>query len=564
MARLTKAQREAEAEEVRAALPNKPGDKVIDDFMAARYEMIRSSFRSVWADKGGKKQKVVEVLCGGCLSRSIFPYAKTDYDEAETCCHWNIGSAWDEYGFYDERDDCIKITNSQFLCPVCGRFSTVYSWARLKYSDLASMHRKAQEIINVRGHLVVILWDLGKCIDREGKEDAYYQKLSASFQIDGRMFRANGYDVWNGNKYYTEQWYLKSSFREIFGGIKKELTYWDPSKLEGAEEYNDGIITYLQSHDKGAPIYAERYLSLWAKAPNIENVAKSFPGYTFGLIVGTPYNETIYHRARRFLDLKKKRPHEICGVEKAAAKAVLESAAGPENVWLYRLLRSHGAPDPERVLKIYVGKAQSIITFLEDETVKKIKPPVVKTISYLEKNKYNTITLRDYWKMTDETEGGVDACVMFPRNLQAAHDRAVERYEAKKNKAQDQKIAERAKKLEKYVFRDEDAGLLIRPVRSTAELILEGKKLQHCVGSYAQKVARGDTSIFFIRRITAPKIPFYTLEYRGGKIIQDHGLKNVLQTPEITAFENAWLNYIKGGKKNGKQLAAKTAERAGA
>ena len=105
---------------------------------------------------------------------------------------------------------------------------------------------------------------------------------------------------------------------------------------------------------------------------------------------------------------------------------------------------------------------------------------------------------------------------------------------------------------------------MIRPAKSTNELMKEGKELCHCVASYAKSVAQGTTNILFIRKIDEPDKPFYTLEFKSGKILQNRGYKNKLQTPEVLAFEAKWLLYIKGGLNNGKRNNDKSEQRAGA
>ena len=106
-------------------------------------------------------------------------------------------------------------------------------------------------------------------------------------------------------------------------------------------------------------------------------------------------------------------------------------------------------------------------------------------------------------------------------------------------------VRKTAAKVEKYVFSDQETGLCIRPARSVAELVKEGKELSHCVASYAGHVAAGDTSILFVRKIEAPDVPYYTLEWKGKKIVQDHGKGNKLQTPDVLAFEKKWLDHVK-------------------
>ena len=114
----------------------------------------------------------------------------------------------------------------------------------------------------------------------------------------------------------------------------------------------------------------------------------------------------------------------------------------------------------------------------------------------------------------------------------------------KENAALRAKFKKRAEKLEDLSFKAGD--FLIRPARSQRELICEGKTLNHCVGSYAERMATGKTAIFFIRRSDAPDIPYFTLEFCEGRVSQCRGYKNdsYITVPEVEAFVKAWLGYL--------------------
>lgn len=76
------------------------------------------------------------------------------------------------------------------------------------------------------------------------------------------------------------------------------------------------------------------------------------------------------------------------------------------------------------------------------------------------------------------------------------------------------------------------------------ELKTEGECLHHCVGNYRDKVARGETMIFFIRKEEEPEKPYFTLEWKG-KIIQCRGFRNCDMTPEVKAFAMLFQEKMK-------------------
>ena len=149
--------------------------------------------------------------------------------------------------------------------------------------------------------------------------------------------------------------------------------------------------------------------------------------------------------------------------------------------------------------------------------------------------------------------------MLWPSDLIRAHDSMNNRVKYKINEELKESFKRRKKELAPLAFVCEELGLEIFPAGSEAELIREGDKLHHCVARYAKDHANGKTAILFIRRIEDRKTPFYTLEWKDGKINQNHGDRNKLQTEEIFAFEKLWLAHVaslnkkKGTKVNGTQ-----------
>lgn len=134
---------------------------------------------------------------------------------------------------------------------------------------------------------------------------------------------------------------------------------------------------------------------------------------------------------------------------------------------------------------------------------------------------------------------------LFPRDFRKAHDDKSKEYTRFKDK-QAKEDEERFKRLLKQ-FRKETAdvdamnlrneGMFIRLPKELDELKREGETLHHCVGTYRDKVARGDTMIFFIRLEAEPERSFFTLEWKG-RVIQCRGFKDCDMTPKVKAFVN--------------------------
>ena len=110
------------------------------------------------------------------------------------------------------------------------------------------------------------------------------------------------------------------------------------------------------------------------------------------------------------------------------------------------------------------------------------------------------------------------------------------------NEALNQQIAKRLPELEKYCW--EADGLFIRPAGSVGELKAEGSALCHCVATYAQRYANGETVILLVRRQGEPEAPFVTVEYRGGKVVQAKAKGNQPPPQEAGLFLDKWREYL--------------------
>lgn len=137
-----------------------------------------------------------------------------------------------------------------------------------------------------------------------------------------------------------------------------------------------------------------------------------------------------------------------------------------------------------------------------------------------------------------------DDRVLYPKDIIDAHARTISQMRYAENEILRKAFRKVVKDLRKLAWETDD--LLIRPAASQTELIREGKKLHHCVGSYAERMAKGETAIFLIRKKEDPKTPYYTLELRQGKIVQCRTLRNESYEANetVSKFVKAWTAQI--------------------
>ena len=144
------------------------------------------------------------------------------------------------------------------------------------------------------------------------------------------------------------------------------------------------------------------------------------------------------------------------------------------------------------------------------------------------------------WDLTDSQ-------LRFPHNLMAAHDEVAAEVAKLAEAGRAQLFRLRRKQLARWSFAWGD--MLIRPAASQKELTDEGNSLHHCVSRYGKDHAEGRTAIFFVRRRSKPKESYYTLELDERKLVvrQNRGLRNCPRTPEVLAFEELWLGWVRSG-----------------
>lgn len=141
-----------------------------------------------------------------------------------------------------------------------------------------------------------------------------------------------------------------------------------------------------------------------------------------------------------------------------------------------------------------------------------------------------------------------DLYYLLPPDLPKAHDRLMKIALERKEKEE----AERRRKQEEAVNRFleemketggigmQARGLMIRLPKDAGEIRREGELQHHCVATYIDRVERHETLILFVRKIEDPDTPFYTMEWKNGKVSQCRGMRNADMTPEVKAFVDAF------------------------
>lgn len=162
-----------------------------------------------------------------------------------------------------------------------------------------------------------------------------------------------------------------------------------------------------------------------------------------------------------------------------------------------------------------------------------------------------TVTYLDYIRMREVLGYDLNNFVYaYPRDLDAAHGKMVLECNEHKLDIRLREVDAKYPKIEKNykalakIYTYEDSGLCIRPAKSAAEIVMEGRLLHHCVGgdNYLSKHNRGDSYILMLRTQEEPDVPYITVEIRNSQILQWYGEYD--KKPDRERIE-AWITgYI--------------------
>lgn len=374
------------------------------------------------------------------------------------------------------------------------------------------------------------------------REKIYIFKMGGSESYD--VYHWDGIKLDKRNKVYTTN---NSNFRRTISNESAiRAIKGTPFEISGWEKYEINKIT--------------EYLSLFSEKPNIEALTKS--GH-----IGIVRKKMNGSRTYRAINWNAKKLHDFFKISKNDYKMImsdkrnidaLKGYNGLIHLYLWQQIRKNNE-------KIKFGEMIGIChtlyldTYLDEFNEVRKYVSIKKMVNYIKKQfkidhkRYGRppqtlITWRDYINDLLNLGMTVDNSNLFPKELLKTHERTMRMVKIRNDELAQQEIRKRNEELKYLTF--EYKGLLIRPPMTPDEIIQEGKKLDHCVGSYADRHAKGQTTIMFVRKKDEPNNPYYTVEIRNNNVMQVRGTNNKSATKEIDAFikifENTKLKKKKG------------------
>lgn len=133
--------------------------------------------------------------------------------------------------------------------------------------------------------------------------------------------------------------------------------------------------------------------------------------------------------------------------------------------------------------------------------------------------------------------------VLYPKDLQASHDRVAQHIEAKNDTEILRDFAAAYARIGNSLDFEYKGMKIIRP-DTPNDVVQEGNALRHCVGGYVSRIAKRECLILFLRRSEDVVKPFYTIELRHRRIVQVRGQGNQDPTHAVQDFINHWRREV--------------------
>ena len=513
----------------------------------------------------GLTEKCVDATCSVC-GRTM----KLDYAPGPECSAY----AGAPFGFWygvDRADTEAYQTGSDLLCPCCGaqvRAAHIgqAEWAADEYEWVMEPMRIPAEWADMPAPLVLMFWRVHRWINKKAEQCLSAAPWEAYIVEDKKIVRcAHWQGGFGGRVYSNVEWRQCKTFRDEIGDIEHVVGSEGLAEvLVGTTAENSKLDLYMGLKAVKFPV---AYLRLWLWHRNVETLLTAGAGeLVAGLILedkekGGTYRRCYSTLSPRLVEVnwKAKRPSQMLRMTREELRAAVKGKLTPDGLKNWMAARAGGLPvkmpeDIQWLNKLDVQEGKRILAHgqMPDRAERYLAGQIRRYPA--EKTVLNLRTLADYWDLAKgQRLDMTDRDVLWPAHLMRAHDQVVMNGEFKESSALCMKFARRYKQLLRYQFSAD--GLMIRPPTQERELLMEGKVLNHCVASYAKRHAQGETTILFIRREDDPEMPFYTLELAkdGTRVIQNHGRKNCLQTPQVKAFEERWLAWVLAGCKRDKK-----------
>lgn len=447
--------------------------------------------------------------------------------------------------FFDEPGTIVDVSeNDNIICPNCFEECRVKAARNIRGGRTKQI--KVCTLQNIQGYTAIIYYLVWKTVHEEGYCDhgAAPDRAVVITEHGGLVYYTHRKPGYMGIDTRARTWMETTSRKD-----PSELTYSDwgsiNNKKAGAVVYSQnlpdmdgttGEKTGLRAWFESAGAYPLEYFKVWKKYKNVEAlVLAGCAGLIEDAIVKSHYGYDDYFD--KYLDLPKKKPHQILGMSKQTFRMLRERKRLHPNgiaVWV-KYHRMNGKMKDfqffQLLEKVRLHPMEAAVKMMSQDG-----DEPQKIFDYLRKQQCSCTEidlLRDARRFAREIGGGqLTQEELWPRHLRAAHDRLVEQHRVKLNADEAAKWQEGFDRVRRIYAGLEwnDGDLAVILPCCNGDLVREGQILRHCVGGYGASHAKGNEIILFIRHYRRPDRCYYTLNvsFAGDmpRRIQLHGYGN--------------------------------------
>lgn len=496
--------------------------------------------------------------CTACGEEFEAGYFKNNYSCKENVAGIFLARGEDEtfypgYVAFDSPDMTVQIAETDHIdCPYCG--ADVQLVRRSDLRNGRTYQVCVQSVENIGDYTAIITWLARREFrgDWLSAETSVRPRDALVIDRDGKLHRYSHTYKGQYAESDLERW---ESVKTVRDGCQLRYYNWDAAnhrqvggrvypkvpELAGKTGEKAGIEDYIKCGGEWPAVY----LQTWARRRNIENLVRC----EWARVVVTGIESEVDQAFNSgyggcscdvaqmtYIDWAEVKPHRMMHMDKVSMRRIRAA----KSVWTwqeaklwdeYRLFEDDPAEAFDALRRMLGTDHLADILEMDKAGWNEFEPR--KVARYLEKQKKNVGLsqavryLIDYRKMLRDAHQPETEATLWPRDLMAAHERAIEwRKAAASNKyAEEFKAAYEEYKALEWT----DGDLCIRLPRCNADLEREGDVLRHCVGGYGQSHVTG-YPIFFVRHYRRPERSYYTLniDMRGAlpREIQLHGYGN--------------------------------------
>lgn len=417
------------------------------------------------------------------------------------------------------------------LCPLCG------SEVRLIHARKLRGGRKKQIMVisveNVGRFTALIYWLVYRWVNEWGYSeygavpaDAFVLTETGSIVRYTHVNRSGGYGT---TEKQLSAWKLTSSTQDTidkpyqdWGSINNRkagaFIYDSYPDLEGTSGEKTALVEYL----KAGGYRPVEYLKWWRKQRNIENLCRQGQGRLVASIVSESYrfSADINMEAEKYLDLSKRKPHEMLGMTKTEFRWLRQSGTEltTEGIQQWRKYREANG---KLALVEFTRYCQEFTPAGTNSALQLMRQygdaDIDKIHRYMTKNglhpRETGILLDTRDCMRKLYNRPLTSEELWPKRLHETHDRVHQMWADEVDRKRKKDLLHGFQTvIDNYGCLEwTDGELSVILPKSNADLVREGKVLRHCVGGYGNAHVTGASVIFFIRRYRRPERPYYTL-----------------------------------------------------